>query len=35
MKAASAPVSWGITEIEGLQADLNYSQVMDEIQAAG
>ena len=35
MKAASAPVSWGITEIEGLQADLGYSEIMDEIRAAG
>jgi inosose dehydratase len=35
MKVASAPVSWGITEIEGLQADLDYRQIMDEIQAAG
>jgi inosose dehydratase len=35
MKAASAPVSWGITEIEGLQADLGYGQVMDEIATAG
>jgi inosose dehydratase len=35
MRVASAPVSWGITEIKGLKADLPYGQVMDEIREAG
>lgn len=35
MKVASAPVSWGITEIEGLMSDLPYGRVMDEIREAG
>ncbi len=35
MKVASAPVSWGITEVEGLRSDYPYARVMDEIRAAG
>jgi inosose dehydratase len=35
MQVASAPVSWGITEIKGLLSDLPYSRVMDEIRDAG
>jgi inosose dehydratase len=35
MKVASAPVSWGITEVEGLMADLPYGRVMDGIRQAG
>src|SRR5919109_1159541 len=35
MRLASAPVSWGITEVEGLSADLSYGRVMDEIAGAG
>jgi inosose dehydratase len=35
MRVASAPVSWGITEIAGLSADLSYGRVMDEISRAG
>ncbi len=35
MQIASAPVSWGITEVQGLHGDLPFSQVMDEIRAAG
>ena len=35
MRLASAPVSWGITEVEGLSADLSYGRVMDEIARAG
>lgn len=35
MQVASAPVSWGITEVKGLQSDLPYSRVMDEIRDAG
>src|SRR5690242_1235408 len=35
MKVASAPVSWGITEVEGLMSDLPYELVMGEIREAG
>jgi inosose dehydratase len=35
MRVASAPVSWGITEVAGLRADLPYARVLDEIGAAG
>src|SRR5438874_6594112 len=35
MRVASAPVSWGITEVEGLTSDYPYARVMDEIHAAG
>jgi inosose dehydratase len=35
LKVASAPVSWGITEIKGLNAALPYQKVMDEIAEAG
>lgn len=35
MKLGNAPVSWGIFEVEGLSADLNYPKVMDEIAATG
>lgn len=34
-KVASAPVSWGITEIKGLSAALPYQKIMDEIAGAG
>ncbi len=35
LKVSSAPVSWGITEIKGLLADLPYQRIMDEIAEAG
>ena len=35
MQVASAPVSWGITEIKGLLSNLPYARVMDEIRDAG
>lgn len=35
LKVASAPVSWGITEIKGLSATLPYQKIMDEIAEAG
>ena len=35
MKFASAPVSWGIFEFEGIQPRYPWSQVLDEIAATG
>ena len=35
MRVASAPVSWGITEVAGLTADVPYGEVLDEIARAG
>ena len=31
IKVASAPVSWGIYEFEGIEPKFPYSQVLDEI----
>ncbi|GBC82450.1 Inosose dehydratase [bacterium HR10] len=35
MKIATAPVSWGICEVEGLGARRPYSEVLDEMRLAG
>jgi inosose dehydratase len=35
IKVASAPVSWGIYEFEGIEPRFKYQQVLDEIRATG
>jgi inosose dehydratase len=35
IRIASAPVSWGIYEFEGIEPPFTYSQVLDEIAATG
>lgn len=35
IKLASAPVSWGIYEFEGIEPKFHYAQVLDEIAATG
>lgn len=35
IRVASAPVSWGIYEFEGLQSHIGYPQVLDEIMETG